>query len=134
MLFPAAILIVVLLAGLTVDGTARYLTHRTLADAAQAAANDAAGAGVQTDEFVAGDGVPLDQATVERAVRHSLAARADPMLQDAEIEVSIEHPADDPDRPSEVRVRITGRVRGVFFPLLSSRISVTAVATAFERG
>src|SRR3954451_5221390 len=100
MLFPAAILIVVLLAGLTVDGTARYLTHRTLADAAQAAANDAAGAGVRTEDFVAGDGVPLDRATAERAVALSLAARSDPLLRDADVEVSIEHSADIADRPT----------------------------------
>src|ERR1700710_2147050 len=92
MLFPAAVLIVVLLAGLTVDGTARYLTHRTLADAAQAAANDATGAGVQTDDFVTGDGVPLDRAAVERAVEQSIDARDDPLLQDAHVEVTIAHP------------------------------------------
>ena len=134
MLFPAAVLIVVLLAGLTVDGTARYLTHRTLADAAQAAANDAAGAGVQTAEFVAGEGVPLDQAAVERAVAQSLAARDDPILEGLRTEVTIVHSNDDLDRPSAVRVRITGHVRGVFFSLLDDEVTATATATTYVRG
>ncbi len=134
MLFPAAVLIVVLLAGLTVDGTARYLTHRTLADAAQAAANDAVGAGVHPDEFVAGEGVPLDQAEVEATVVRSLAARDDPLLEGARTEVAILHSTDDPDRPTRVQVRITGHVRGVFFSLLDDEVSATATATAFVRG
>lgn len=66
LLFPAAVLVVVVLAAVAVDSSIAFLGERELANATAAAANDAAGQAVSDRAFYQGDRVELDPATVER--------------------------------------------------------------------
>lgn len=125
MLAPAAILIAVGLAGMAVDGTARYLTHRDLVDAADAAANDAASTAIVHDAFGNGQ-VELDPAVAQATVARSLAARNDPILTDAQITVQVVPTA--VPGSGAVEVTITADVDGIFFPLLDETITVTGRA------
>ena len=68
LLFPAALLIVLVLAAITVDLAAVFLAQREVADAAAAAVNDAAGEGVANRAFYQRNLVELDPPTVERLV------------------------------------------------------------------
>ena len=66
LLFPAAVLAVVVLAAVAVDSSIAFLGERELANATAAAANDAAGRAVSDRAFYVGDRIELDPATVER--------------------------------------------------------------------
>lgn len=66
LLFPAALLIVMILAAISVDLSALFLAQREVADAAAAAVNDAAGEGVANRAFYQQNLVRLDPPTVER--------------------------------------------------------------------
>ncbi len=66
LLFPAALLIVMVLAAIAVDLSAAFLAQREVADAAAAAVNDAAGEGVANRAFYQRNLVQLDPPTVER--------------------------------------------------------------------
>ena len=134
MLLPAAVLIVVLLSGLAVDGTARYLTHRALADAATAAANDAVAGGLDAQRFTKHQQVVLTRSDVERIVSQSLSERDDEILRDATHTVEITSGSLGGQRPVEVFVRISGHVRGVFFSLLDEEITATGSAIVYVRG
>lgn len=122
MLLPAAILIAVGLAGMAVDGTARYLTHRDLVDAADAAANDAVSAALAQGEFTAGQVLVLEDLAATVAQR-SLAARADPILDGAVTQVRVV-----PGNPVAVEVTLTADVDGIFFPMLDETVTVTGRA------
>ncbi len=65
LLFPAAVLIVIVLAAITVDSSIAFLAQRELANATAAAANDAAGQTVDGDAFYRDDRIELDPAAVE---------------------------------------------------------------------
>jgi Flp pilus assembly protein TadG len=54
---PAAVLVLVILGAISVDFSVAYLAQRQLNDAAVAAANDAAGAGLDQTRLRVGDGV-----------------------------------------------------------------------------
>jgi Flp pilus assembly protein TadG len=76
MLFPAAILVVLILGSIAVDFSIVFLAERELAAAAAAAANDAAGAGVDTEHFRDTGEVVLDPDAVDRVGRAAMARRA----------------------------------------------------------
>ena len=122
MLLPAAILIAVGLAGMAVDGTARYLTHRDLVDAADAAANDAVSAALAQGEFTAGR-VLVREDLAATVAQRSLAARNDPILDGAVTQVRVI-----PGTPVAVEVTLTADVDGIFFPMLDEAITVTGRA------
>jgi Flp pilus assembly protein TadG len=65
LLFPAAVLIMVALAAMTVDSSIAFLAQRELAGAAAAAANDAATEAVSDRSFYERNRVELSSATVE---------------------------------------------------------------------
>ncbi|NNE72765.1 MAG: hypothetical protein HKN26_03805 [Acidimicrobiales bacterium] len=76
LLFPAAFLIVLLLASIALDFGAVELRQRELNNAAAAAANDAVTYGVAIESLRAGrDEIVLDPMLVERAIADSLARR-----------------------------------------------------------
>jgi len=75
MLMPAAVLIVLVLAALTVDLSLVHLGRREVVAATEAAANDAVTAGLSEATFRAGGGYKLDPTRVDRAVRAALDAR-----------------------------------------------------------
>ncbi len=66
LLFPAAVLVVVVLAAIAVDVSIAFLGQREVANATVAAANDAAGLGVSNRGFYEEGRVELDPGTVER--------------------------------------------------------------------
>jgi Flp pilus assembly protein TadG len=88
-LFPAAVLIMVALAAMTVDSSIAFLAQRELTNATAAAANDAATEAVSERAFYEGDRIELSASTVEAVAvdrvfqlvdqgrHHDLAVQAD---------------------------------------------------------
>ena len=72
--FPAALLVVVVLASITVDLGRLRLVQRQADDAAAAAANDAVTAGLDVDALRRGDDYRLDPRRVDRVVRRAVQA------------------------------------------------------------
>jgi hypothetical protein len=70
--FPAALLVVVVLASITVDLARLRLVQRQADDAAAAAANDAVTAGLDIDALRRGDDYRLDPVRVDRVVRRTV--------------------------------------------------------------
>lgn len=64
LLFPAALLIMVALAAMTVDSSVAFLAQRELANATAAAANDAATEAISEQAFYQGDVILLSQSAV----------------------------------------------------------------------
>jgi hypothetical protein len=75
MLMPAAVLVVIVLGAIAVDQSVVYTRQRELVAAAEAAANDAAGYGLDRDAFYAHDDVELDEARARAAAVAALRAR-----------------------------------------------------------
>ncbi len=71
--FPAALLVVVVLASITVDMARVRLVQRQADDAAVAAANDAVTGGLDVDALRSGRDYQLDPVAVENVVRRSVA-------------------------------------------------------------
>ena len=65
LLFPAALLIMVALAAITVDSAVAFLAQRELANATAAAANDAATRGLSEEAFYERDSIELSSDAVE---------------------------------------------------------------------
>lgn len=76
LLFPAGILVVLILGSIAVDFSIVFLAERELASAAAAAANDAAGAGIDTAHFRQTGEVVLDPIAAERAGESAVTRRA----------------------------------------------------------
>lgn len=114
LLFPAAILVVVVLAAIAVDSAIAFLAQREVANAVTAAANDAAGEGVSNGAFYRGGRVDLDGATVEQlATERVMAALDGDRFRDVQVGVTV-HPPASPGCPSEVEVEATARVATLF--------------------
>ena len=74
-LVPAAVLVLLILGAICVDFSVAYLAKRQLESVAEAAVNDAAGAGLSEARLRSGDGqVTLDPAQVQAVVERSLQA------------------------------------------------------------
>lgn len=98
MLMPAAVLVVLILAAIAVDGAAQFVQQRELVSAAQAAANDAAASAVDQATFYRGGGVRYDpsrlQAVVDRSLRaRGITARAAVGIVDGQVVVELEDEA-----------------------------------------
>jgi Flp pilus assembly protein TadG len=136
LLFPAAVLIVIVLAAIAVDASIAFLGQREVANAAAAAANDAAGQGVSNRAFYEHDQVQLDAGTVERLVVERVHAVLDPArFHDLDVEVAVV-PAVNPGCPPTVRVRATARVDYVFaraIPGGPDRVDVASTSVASPR-
>lgn len=124
MLVPTAILVLLLLAAMAVDGAVAYLGQRQLGNALASAANDAAGAGLDPAAYYGSGLVVLDPAATVAAVCASLATQPHALLHALQVEVGV----------SGAAVEVAGRaqVDAVFgspFPGWGVR-TVTASATA----
>lgn len=75
LLFPAALLVVLVLGAIAVDAAAVFVRQRELLDAAAAAADDGAAAGLDEAHLRATGEIRLDPDRVGEAVRASLSAR-----------------------------------------------------------
>ncbi|HYX44658.1 MAG TPA: hypothetical protein VE760_06405 [Acidimicrobiales bacterium] len=132
LLFPAAVLIVVVLAAIAVDSAIVFLGQREVANAVSAAANDAAGEGVGNRAFYHGGRIDLDPATVRRlAVGEVVAALDDGRFAGLQVDVDVA-PASAAGCPPVVRVRARASVSSLFAAALpgdGGRVQVRATAT-----
>ena len=128
MLMPAAVLVLVALAGISVDSAMVFLAERQLADAAAAAANDAVAAALDDAAFYERGEVRLDGGRVRDVAAASVDARSADWLQPVEtIRVDV-----DPARAA-VTVEVSATVRRLFgraMPGVTDRVAVGATATA----
>jgi len=86
MLMPAAVMVVLVLGAIAVDLSIVQLAHRDLVDIAASAANDAAGFGLDPEDFRRTGAYRIDLARAEQAVHRSVAAH-DPHGHVSEIRV-----------------------------------------------
>lgn len=132
LLFPAAVLVVVVLAAIAVDSAIVFLGQREVANAVTAAANDAAGEGVGNRAFYQGGRVDLDPATVRRlAVDQVVAALDGGRFAGLQVDVDVA-PAPSSGCPPVVRVRASASVSSLFAAALpgdGGQVRVTATAT-----
>lgn len=131
MLMPAAVLIVILLGSIAVDFAIAFLGEREALSLASAAANDAATAALDQEEFRATGAFTLDHGRARRVVEATLAASSSE-LHDVAVEVTFPVV----DGTEGVRVTITGTVDYVFaraIPGAPDGIEVEAAATAVAR-
>ena len=132
LLFPAALLVVLVLCSLAIDAAAVFVRQRELLDAAAAAANDAATAGLDVDHLRATGEIRLDPGRVDATVAASLAARGALDELTARPEWRI---VDD----RRVEVTLAARAAYVLSPVLPGApdgrdLEVTAVGTAVVLG
>ena len=126
MLVPAAVLVLIMLAAITVDSAIVFLAQRDVANRAAAAANDIAGVALADEALYGGDDLVLDgeaaQAYVARIIGQApLPARYLRM----EATVAIDG--------SQVEVSAVAEVRRLFAPALAglrTTATVEAVSTA----
>ena len=119
LLFPAAVLVLVVIASLAVDRAVVFGAQRELVATAETAANDGASAGLDLDALRAGEPIRYDAARVDRAVR---AAVDDPSIAVSWI-----------IRDGILHVRLTREVHLIFAPAVpggssDERIVATAAA------
>ncbi|HVF14697.1 MAG TPA: hypothetical protein VM942_08865 [Acidimicrobiales bacterium] len=114
LLFPAAVLIVMVLAAITVDTSIAFLAQRELANATAAAANDAAGRAVDSEAFYQSDRIELDADGVEAVAAERVRLAIDQTRHRAlEVRVAASPPAG-PGCPWTVSVTASSRVPYVF--------------------
>jgi hypothetical protein len=132
LLFPAAVLIVVVLAAIAVDSAIVFLGQREVASAVSAAANDAAGEGVGNRAFYEGGRIDLDPPTVRRLAADQVAAALDGgRFAGRQVDGAVA-PATTPGGPPVVRVRASASVSSLFAAALpgdAGHVRVTASAT-----
>lgn len=127
MLMPAAVLVLVAMAGVTVDAALVFLADRQLADAAAAAANDAVAAALDDAAFYEAGELRVDPDEARRVVAEAVAARSAAWLEPVQV-VRVEVTAG-----PAVTVELAGQVRRLFgsaMPGVSERVAVGAAATA----
>lgn len=127
LLLPSLILVLILLSAITVDYSIAFLAKRELANAAQAAANDAASALAEA-QFHATPAVAIDPARAGVRARAAIERRANRWLQidDPVVEVN----------GQQVTVRLAGTVETIFskgVPGGPSHIGVSVEARAQAR-
>ena len=127
-LFPVAVLIVVLLAALCVDATRTFLGHRELANAAEAAANDAASA-INRSDYYNESAYLLDAANAATGPvavgTAAIRARIDDRITNVNVRI-IRTDA------THVRVEITGEVPLIFAKAIPGVRSITTVHASAE--
>jgi Flp pilus assembly protein TadG len=129
-LFPAGFLVVLILAALAVDLTVVHLGEREAISAATAAANDAAGYGVDVPRYRETGAIVLDAERVEQAARAALTG-LDPNGRNWNYEVELLG-------PTTVRITVEGEVEYVFASVIpggptSANVAASAVADARSR-
>ena len=136
LLFPAAVLIVVVLAAIAVDAAVAFLGQREVANAVAAAANDAAGVGLENQAFYREGAIDLDPAAVVRMAEQRVRAVLDAgRFHALEVEVSVA-PSGRTGCPPRVQVRASARVDALFANALPGgprQTQVRAVAVGSPR-
>ena len=136
LLFPAAMLIMVALAGMTVDSAIAFLAQRQLVQATAAAANDAATEALSDSSFYEENQIALSPAAVEAvAVERVLALVDDGRHHDLAVTAEALPPSS-AGCPWTVRVAASSRVDELFgraLPGSSGTVAVSAQSTAAPR-
>lgn len=133
LLFPAAVLIMMALAAMTVDSSIAFLAQRELANAAAAAANDAASEAVSDASFYEQDRIELSAAAVEAVARDRVFSLVDTSRHHDLTVDALALPPTAPGCPWTVRVTASSRVDALFakaMPGGSGRTDVRARASA----
>lgn len=128
MLMPAAVLVLIMLAGIAFDFSHLYLAKRDLASLADAAANNAVTYGVDEASIRRGNGFALDPDLVEQSVVASVAVHSPDLHLIGEPSVEL-------ISPTQVRVTLVARIDFVFTRAVpgakdSETVRVTSVADA----
>lgn len=129
-LAPFALLVIVLLAALCIDGSLAFVGQRELADLAGDAADDAVSA-IDLDAFYGDEGYRIDPSQAERIAQAVVAAHDDAHVRVLRIRVTV--PSDE-----TVRVALDGEVPLVFAPAVpgapgSTEVHAVAIARALRR-
>ncbi len=136
LLFPAAVLVVVVLAAIAVDAAIAFLGQREMANAVAAAANDAAALGIEERAFYREGTVDLDPGAVVVVAEERVRTVLDPArFHDLQVDVTV-GPAGSGPCPPRVRVRATASVDALFARALpggSRHTRVQAVASGSPR-
>jgi Flp pilus assembly protein TadG len=134
LLFPAGVLIVLVLSAITVDTSIAFLAQRELANATAAAANDAASRAIDSDAFYEGDRLELDPdavaAVAEERVRLALDGTRHRGLQVR----AVATPPMGPGCPWTVQVSASSRVAYVFAKALPGGPDEAAVRATSVAG
>jgi hypothetical protein len=77
LLMPAAVLVMVVLASMSVDAAIQFRGQRDLVATAESAANDGAAVGIDLDALRSGGTLVYDRARIDRAVRAATAGSGD---------------------------------------------------------
>ena len=116
MLMPAAVLVVIVLSAIAVDGALAFMGRRELSAAAAAAANDAVVAALSERGFYEACGdLSLDPAAAQRVAERTFALRASEAYRLEAVEATV---GTAPGGGPQVRVEATGAVERVFTPAL----------------
>lgn len=132
MLFPAVVLVLVVLAAIAVDAAVAFLGERELAATVAAAANDAAVGGIDRGAFYRCGALQADPATAASVARAAIAARTSDAVTITHVEVHTDPRAAEP----RVRVSARGTVRLIFsaaIPGGTETLTVDAVSSAAAR-
>jgi len=114
LLFPAAVLVVIVLAAIAVDSAIAFLAQREIANAVAAAANDASSMGVGNRSFYEGGSVDIDATTAVRLAEERVAVALDSSrFHRLQVDVAIV-PAGSAGCPARVRIRASARVDALF--------------------
>lgn len=137
LLFPAAVLIVFVLAAMAVDSSIAFLGERELASAVAAAANDAATEAISDEAFYGSGRVELDDAEVERVAEERVRTSLDPTRHEGlQVQATVERPSG--GCAWSLRVEATAAVRFLFARALpggpdQARVDSTAVSSPREQ-
>lgn len=126
LVFPAALLVVVVLAAVTVDLARIHLAQRAVTDAAAAGANDAATAGLDLAALRRTGAYRIDPARAARVAERTVAGHGLTGVDAVSVRTTLTGPA-------EVRVSVSARVPPGFaaaLPGWAGRSTVTGRATA----
>jgi Flp pilus assembly protein TadG len=135
LLFPAAVLVVMILAAITVDASVAFQAQREVADATAAAANDAAGESVGNQAFYRGGRVDVDRATAEAVAVERVRAALDPQrFRGLSVSVSVVGGDAGGGCPPLVRVRAAADVSFVFAAVIPgaphhARVAATSLGS-----
>ena len=136
LLFPAALLIMLALAAMTVDSAIAFMAQRQLVIATAAAANDAATEALSDDAFYRGDRIELTQSAVESVAVDRVFQLVDPARHHG---LTVTAQASAPAGAGcswTVRVSASSRVDELFgraMPGSSGQVAVHAQSTASPR-
>lgn len=136
LLFPAALLIMVALAAITVDSAIAFMAQRQLVNATAAAANDAATEALSDRAFYEGDRIELSSAAVESVAVDRVFQLVDPARHHGLTVTADATPPAGAGCSWTVRVSASSRVDELFgraLPGSSGQTAVRAQSTASPR-